>query len=65
MPTVASPAYAPPGELVNADLGDGITMAKVYDNRLRAKSEADVGTGATAATSATATVTINGTERSK
>ncbi len=57
--------YAPFGGLANAAFGNGLTLNRAYDKRLRTTCENDVGTGTTPATSGSATVTITGSEQTK
>jgi YD repeat-containing protein len=61
----SNPTYAPHGGLTGANFGTGLTLSRAYDNRLRAISETDKGTGATAATPGSAAVTITGAEQSQ
>jgi YD repeat-containing protein len=60
-----SPSYYPPGELMNATLGSGLTLSRTYDNRLRITGETDTGGSITAATSGAAAVAITGSEQFK
>jgi YD repeat-containing protein len=56
-------AYAPPGGLLNAQLGSGVTINRVYDTRLRVNCEIDSGSKNVPQTNGSATVTISGMEQ--
>jgi hypothetical protein len=61
----SNPSYAAPGGLTGARFGNGLTLSRAYDNRLRITGETDTGSGATVATPGSATVTITGSEQSQ
>jgi hypothetical protein len=56
--------YAPFGGLANAALGNGLTLNRAYDKRLRTTCENDTGSVGNA-TGGSATVTITGAEQIK
>lgn len=56
--------YAAFGGLTNAAYGNGLTLSRTYDDRLRVTGEADTGGAILNATSGAATVTILGAEQS-
>jgi len=53
------------GGLMNAAYGNGLTLNRTYDNRLRTTCETDTGSTVTNATSGSAAVTITGAEQTK
>jgi len=63
--TSPSPPYAAFGGLMNAALGNGLTLNRAYDSRLRTTCETDIGSIVASPTSGSATVTITGEEQSK
>jgi YD repeat-containing protein len=58
-------AYSAFGGLMNATFGNGLTLNRAYDTRLRTNCEKDTGSTVTTATSGSATVTITGSEQSQ
>jgi len=62
--SVSPPAYNAAGGLMNATYGNGLTLSRTYDNRLRITGEIDTGSIVPAATAGSATVTITGAEQS-
>lgn len=58
----SAPAYAPFGQLMNAQFGAGLTVNRAFDKRLRITCESDLG-GSGSTTPASATITITGTEQ--
>lgn len=56
--------YAAFGGLMNATFGNGLTLNRAYDNRLRTTCEIDTGSIVSGATSGSTTVTITGAEQS-
>lgn len=58
-------AYSPFGALTNAVYGNGLTLSRAYDSRLRVNCEKDIGNLVVSATSGTATVTVAGEEQTK
>lgn len=61
----STPSYAPFGGLTSAVLGNGLTLNRTYDNRLRTTCEIDTGSVVPSPTSGSATVPITGSEQSK
>ena len=59
-----TPAYTAFGGLMNATFGNGLTLNRIYDNRLRTKCELGMGIKARSATGGSGTLTINGSEQS-
>lgn len=57
--------YSAPGGLVSANYGNGTTLSRSYDNRLRVSGEIDSGLVVTSSTPGVATVQIIGAEQSK
>jgi YD repeat-containing protein len=57
--------YTPFGGLANAGLGNGLSLNRSFDNRLRTTCETDTGSIVTSSTPGSATVTITGLEQSK
>jgi hypothetical protein len=64
-PSSLSYAYAASGALMNAQLGNELTLNRAYDKRWRTTCEKDFGNGATTATPGSTSVTITGSEQSK
>jgi YD repeat-containing protein len=62
--SLSSP-YAPFGGLANATFGNGLSLNRSYDNRLRTTCEIDTGSATAGSTSASATVTVSGSEQSQ
>ena len=58
-------SYMPPGSLANATYGNGLTVSRSFDKRLRITGETDTGATVNSATSGTATVAITGAEQSQ
>lgn len=50
---------------MNATIGNGLTLNRVYDVRFRTTCETDTGSGLANATSGSGTVTVQGSEQSK
>ena len=63
-PLFSSPTYYPGGQLQRATYGNGLTINRTYDNRLRITGETDSGQVVPQATAGSATVTITGAEQS-
>lgn len=61
----ATSAYTAFGALANATLGNGVTLNRAFDNRLRTTCMTDTGTAIASPTGGFATVTISGTELTK
>lgn len=57
-------AYAPPGGLAYATYGNGLTLSRTYDNRLRISGETDTGGLVVSPTAGSATIAITGSEQS-
>jgi YD repeat-containing protein len=57
--------YTAPGVLAAANYGNGTTLSRTYDNRLRATGETDSGVVVTSSTPGIAAVQITGAEQSK
>jgi YD repeat-containing protein len=64
-PNSSQPSYASFGGLLNATFGNGLTLSRTYDNRLRITGETDTGSAVGSPTSGSATVTITGQEQSQ
>jgi YD repeat-containing protein len=64
-PNSSQPSYASFGGLLSATFGNGVTLSRTYDNRLRITVEKDTGSAVGSPTSGSATVTITGAEQSK
>jgi YD repeat-containing protein len=61
----ASAPYTPFGGLMNVTFGNGLTLNRAYDKRMRTTCEIDTGSGVAAPTAASTTITIIGAEQSK
>jgi len=64
-PTLSSTTYAAFGGLTNAMLGNGLSLTRTYDNRLRITAETDTGRATPVATIGSATVSVTGAEQSQ
>ena len=60
-----SAAYAPFGGLMNATFGNGLSLNRTFDNRLRTTCEIDTGGIVASPTSGSATISVTGAEQSK
>jgi YD repeat-containing protein len=59
------PTYAAFGGLTSASFGNGLTLGRTFDNRLREDGESDKGSIVTSSTPGSTTVTITGSEQSQ
>jgi YD repeat-containing protein len=64
-PDSLSYAYAASGALMNAQLGNTLTLNRAYDKRWRTTCEKDSSSGATITTPGSGSLTITGVEQSK
>jgi len=64
-PNFWASAYTPFGALANATFGNGVTLQRAFDTRLRQTCETDIGSIIPNATGGFTTLTISGTEQIK
>ncbi|MGA7317474.1 MAG: hypothetical protein WBX22_26290 [Silvibacterium sp.] len=64
-PCGQTPSYTAFGGLMNAVLGNGLTLSRSFDKRLRSNCETDTGSVVASPTSSSATVAITGSEQSQ